>query len=248
MVGHAILVIEDEPPTRALLQMTLKQHGYRCLQAATGAEGVEAALEASPSAVLLDLRLPDFDGAEVTRRIRARSTVPIIVISARDQESDKILALDGGANDYVTKPFGTGELLARIRAALRTSDASAEDLDAGSVTIGDLSMDFDLRRVTVGGREVRLTPTEYRLLRLMIRSAGRVLTHRQILRAVWGPNYANEVQYLRVYMKKLRYKLESEPARPKYLVNEAGVGYRLRLPDGVDVSVPQPEARDVEDP
>lgn len=226
----AILVIDDEPHARALLHGALERQGYRYLEAANGKDGISAALETSPSTVLLDLGLPDMDGVEVARQIRERSSVPIIVVSARVDEADKIDALDGGANDYVVKPFGEGELLARIRAALRNGGAEAESLDSGSVTIGDLTMDFDLRKVTASGREVRLTPTEYRLLRLMVRSAGRVLTHRQILKAVWGPNFTSEVQYLRVYMKKLRYKLEPEPARPKYLINEAGVGYRLRVP------------------
>ncbi|HEX4473480.1 MAG TPA: response regulator transcription factor [Polyangiaceae bacterium] len=226
----AILVIDDEPHARALLHGALERQGYRCLEAATGEDGISAALETSPNTVLLDLGLPDMDGVEVARRIRERSSVPIIVVSARVDEADKIDALDGGATDYVVKPFGEGELLARIRAALRNGGADAESLDSGSITIGDLTMDFDLRKVTASGREVRLTPTEYRLLRLLVRSAGRVLTHRQILKAVWGPNFTTEVQYLRVYMKKLRYKLEAEPARPKYLINEAGVGYRLRVP------------------
>jgi two-component system KDP operon response regulator KdpE len=181
----------------------------------------------------LDLGLPDLDGVEVTRRIRERSDVPIIVVSARGQEEAKIAALDGGANDYVTKPFAAGELLARIRVALRTA-SSAESLPgvgAGKLTVGELTIDFDLRRVTMAGKERHLTPIEYRLLSVMILSAGRVLTHQQLLQQVWGPRHAAQTNYLRVYMKKLRYKIEQEPARPRYLVNEAGVGYRLRIPD-----------------
>jgi two-component system KDP operon response regulator KdpE len=225
-----ILVVEDEPHARKLLQVTLKQEGYRCLQAVNGLSGVDAALGCSPNVVLLDLGLPDIAGVEVTRRIRERSNVPIIVVSARGQEQDKIEALDGGANDYVTKPFVVGELLARIRVALRSARAPEAPPETGTITVGDLSVDFDMRRVTVGPREVRLTPTEYRLISVMIRSAGRVLSHRQILRQVWGTNYDDQMGYLRVYMKKLRYKIEAEPAQPKYLVNESGVGYRLRLP------------------
>lgn len=226
----SVLIIEDEPHMRTLLHVTLKQEGYRCIQATNGEEGVTQALKGGPNVILLDLGLPDVDGLDVTSRIREKSAVPIIVISARGQEEHKISALDTGANDYITKPFSTGELLARVRVALRSSPPPVEETETGTVRIGDLAIDFDMRRVTVGGTEVHLTPTEYRLLGLLMRSGGRVLTHRQILRQVWGPGYETQVQYLRVYMKKLRYKIESEPAQPKYLINEPGVGYRLRLP------------------
>jgi two-component system KDP operon response regulator KdpE len=228
--GAAVLVIEDERQTRTLLQVTLGQHGYLCLHAATGKIGVAAALEQAPNVVLLDLGLPDLDGVEVTRRIRERSTVPIIILSARSRETDKISALDSGANDFVTKPFGAGELLARIRAALRNAPTSGHASGTGTVTIGDLSMNFDLRRVTVSDREVCLTPLEYRLLAFMMRSAGQVLTHEHILRSVWGSGHVEQLNYLRVYMKKLRHKIEGEPARPKYIVSELGVGYRIRRP------------------
>jgi two-component system KDP operon response regulator KdpE len=226
----AVLVIEDESHARTLLQVTLRQEGYRCLLATNGASGVEAALGREPDLVLLDLGLPDLDGFEVTRRIRARSAVPIIVVSARDQHEEKIAALDEGANDYMTKPYVTGELLARMRVALRTARAAGTPAGTGTITVGGLSVDFDLRRVTVDGAEVHLTPTEYRLIGTMIRAAGRVLSHRQILREVWGPQFDDQMGYLRVYMKKLRYKIEPEPAQPRYLVNEVGVGYRLRIP------------------
>lgn len=229
--GGTVLVVEDDSHMRTLLQVTLKQQGYRCVQAATGAEGIQAALQQGPSAVLLDLGLPDLDGLEVTARIRERSAVPIIVISARGQEEQKILALDSGATDYVTKPFAMGELLARIRAAIRNSQSVALEPESGAIQIGELCVDFDMRRVSAGGAEVHLTPIEYKLLQLLVRSGGRVLTHRQILQAVWGPAYVTQVQYLRVYMKKLRYKIEREPAQPRYLINEPGVGYRLRRPD-----------------
>jgi len=226
----SVLIIEDEPHMRTLLHVTLKQEGYRCLQATNGEDGVSQALKGAPNVVLLDLGLPDVDGLDVTSRIRERSAVPIIVISARGQEEHKISALDTGANDYITKPFSTGELLARIRVALRSSPPPMEEAETGTIRVGDLVIDFDMRRVTVAGTDIHLTPTEYRLLGLLMRSGGRVLTHRQILRQVWGAGYETQVQYLRVYMKKLRYKIEAEPAQPKYLINEPGVGYRLRMP------------------
>lgn len=224
-----ILVIEDDPHTLAVLQVTLSQHGYQCVHASSGAQAV-VALDYWPQVVLLDLGLPDMDGVEVTRRIREKSDVPIIVVSARTQESDKIAALDRGANDYVTKPFLTGELLARIRVALRRPPAESHR-ESGRVTVGDLSIDFDVHEVMLKGRPIYMAPLEFRLLALLVRSAGRVLTHRQILDQVWGANSSATVNYLRVYMKKLRYKLEPEPANPKYLLNEPGIGYRLRVPD-----------------
>jgi two-component system KDP operon response regulator KdpE len=227
-----ILVIEDELNTRTLMQVTLAQGGYHTVHASTGVSGVTAAFDNAPSAVLLDLGLPDLDGVEVTRRIRQRSSVPIIVVSARGQEADKIEALDNGANDYLTKPFGSGELLARIRVLLRNGTRASEGMqESGTLTSGDLVLNFDLRTVSVGGTEVSLTKIEFSLLATMMASPGRVLTHQHILRQVWGPRFAAEVNYLRVYMKKLRHKIEPEPARPRYLVNEPGIGYRLRLPN-----------------
>jgi two-component system KDP operon response regulator KdpE len=226
----SILVIEDQPHTRMLLQVTLGQQGYCCLHASTGIEGVAVALDHEPNIVLLDLGLPDLEGVEVTRRIRERSSVPIIVVSARGEEGEKIAALDEGANDYVTKPFVTGELLARIRVALRSAVPADGGPPSGRITVGDLSMDFDLRIVTVAGAAVHLTAIEYRLLAVMVRSAGRVLTPQHILRQVWGPRCATETNYLRVYMKKLRHKIEREPANPRYLINEIGVGYRFQIP------------------
>jgi two-component system KDP operon response regulator KdpE len=225
-----ILVIEDEPHARALLQVTLAQNGFHCLHAATGVAGVAAAMEHEPSVVLLDLGLPDIDGIEVTRRIREQSSVPIVVISAREQEADKIAALDTGANDYLTKPFRPGELMARIRVALRGASQASPAPATGIVSIGDLRIDFDSRRVTMGDVEVSLTPIEYRLLAVLVGARGRVLTHKQILQQVWGARYVAQMNYLRVYMKKLRHKLEAEPARPKFIVNVPGVGYRLMLP------------------
>jgi two-component system KDP operon response regulator KdpE len=229
--GESILVIEDEPHTRTLLQVTLGQHGFRCIHAGTGIGGVAAVSEQEPSVVLLDLGLPDIDGVEVTRRIREASAVPIIVLSAREHEDHKVAALDSGANDYVTKPFLTGELMARIRVALRAVSTPPRAPETGSVTLGELSVDFDARRVTIGPAEVSLTPIEYRLLGVLIGGRGRVLTHKQILQQVWGSRHASQLNYLRVYMKKLRYKLEPEPARPRYLVNVPGVGYRIAAPE-----------------
>jgi two-component system KDP operon response regulator KdpE len=226
-----ILVIEDEPQTRSLLQSTLVQGGYQCLHADTGGAGLAVAINYRPRLVLLDLGLPDLDGVEVTRRLREHDDTPIIVVSGRDQERDKVAALDEGANDYVTKPFMKGELLARIRVALRASTPQERPTVNRRLSAGDLMIDFDLRRVTVGRKEVHLTPTEFRLLSLMMRSAGRVLTHQSILRQVWGPPWASQLNYLRVYMKKLRHKIEVEPARPRYLLSEPGIGYRFCVPE-----------------
>jgi two-component system KDP operon response regulator KdpE len=227
-----ILVIEDEPNARAILQVTLARHGFPCLHASTGLAGVAAALEHEPSVVLLDLGLPDIHGVEVTRRIREHSKVPIIIISANGEEEGKIAALDSGANDYVTKPFLPGELMARVRVALRApSPPVPEAPQTGTVTIETLTFDFDRRRVTLAGTEVLLTPIEYRLLGLLVGARGRVLTHKQILQHVWGSRYVSQMNYLRVYMKKLRYKIEAEPARPRILLNVPGVGYRLMTPE-----------------
>ncbi len=225
------LVVDDDAHARALLQVMLRQHGFHCVHAATGLAGVAAAFEHEPSVVLLDLGLPDIDGVEVTRRIRKASSVPIIVISAREEEADKIAALDGGANDYLTKPFLPGELMARIRVALRPASPAPRVPDTGAIAVGELSVDFDTRRVTVRGFEVCLTPIEFRLLGVLVAAQGRVLTHTQILQQVWGSRYASQMNYLRVYMKKLRYKIEAEPARPRLLVNVPGVGYRFVIPE-----------------
>jgi two-component system KDP operon response regulator KdpE len=227
--SHRILVIEDEPHTRKALCSMLVQDGYVALEATTGSEGVAQCISSPPEVVLLDLGLPDVDGNDVTRQIRDFSDVPIIVVSARSRESDQIAALDQGANDYVTKPFRDGELLARIRVAIRSLSRPKELSEPFSV--GDLRVDPGQRRVFVGDTEVNLTPTEYKLLLAMVRQAGKVVTHEQLLREVWGPGYLREVQYVRVYMKQLRYKLEKEPAQPKYLLTVPGVGYRLRVED-----------------
>jgi two-component system KDP operon response regulator KdpE len=223
-----VLVVEDEEQILKFLRAALDSHGYRYAEARNGEEALRQAATRSPDVVLLDLGLPDIDGLEVTRRLREWSAVPIVVLSARGRERDKVAALDLGADDYVTKPFGVGELLARVRAALRRAAAPERGAEQGVVEIRSLKMDLERRRVTRDGAEVHLTPIEYRLLALLARNAGRVMTHEQLLRQVWGPGYTEQKHYLRVYMGQLRHKLERDPARPKYLINEPGVGYRLR--------------------
>ena len=223
-----VLVIEDDPPIRKFLRTGLESQGYRFVEAATAREGLAQASTRSPDVVLLDLGLPDTDGLEVVKRLREWSTVPVIVLSARGQEQDKIQALDAGADDYVTKPFSMGELLARMRAALRHRAQGPEGDETGTVEAGTLRIDLARRLVTAAGREVRLTPIEYRLLATLARHAGRVLTHEYLLREVWGPGYTTQHHYLRVYMAQLRHKIEASPARPRVLLTEPGVGYRLR--------------------
>lgn len=222
-----ILVVEDEPQMQKFLGAALTSAGYRTLEATTGREGLSLARAHNPDLVLLDLGLPDTDGMDVTRELRDWSTKPIIVISARGQEEDKVRALDVGADDYLTKPFGTSELLARIRVALRHASRSKEESVEPVVRNGELELDLDKRRVRVRGREVHLTPNEYKLLAHLMKHAGKVLTHRQLLKEVWGAAYASQTHYLRVYMVQLRHKLEEDPARPRYLLTEPGVGYRL---------------------
>jgi two-component system, OmpR family, KDP operon response regulator KdpE len=224
-----VLIVDDEPQMRKFVRITLAANGYGVIEASTAAEGIQQAAAHTPDLMLLDLGLPDADGSEVTRRIREWSTMPIIVISARGKEESKVLALDDGADDYVTKPFGAGELMARVRVALRHAARVAGTPEA-VVQIGDaIRVDLVRRVVEVRGQEVHLTPIEYKLLTLLVKHAGMVLTHRQLLEQVWGPGHAHQMQYLRVYMTQLRHKLEQEPARPKYFVTEPGVGYRLRL-------------------
>jgi two-component system KDP operon response regulator KdpE len=223
-----VLVVEDEPQVMRFLRATLAAHGYRAFEATTGAQALAEAATRSPDLILLDLGLPDADGVEITRRLREWSKTPIIVISARGQEGDKVQALDAGADDYLTKPFGVPELLARMRVALRhqaRTDGSGESV----LRVGDLAVDLATRRVTVAGAEIHLTRTEYRLLAVLVQHAGKVVTHRQLLREVWGPGSVEHSHYLRVYMGQLRHKLEEDAARPRYLETEIGVGYRLRV-------------------
>jgi len=222
-----VLVVEDEVPVMRFLRATLQAHGYRLTEASSAQQGLVEATTRAPDLVLLDLGLPDLDGVELTRRLREWSTTPIIVVSARGREGDKIQALDAGADDYLTKPFGAGELLARMRVALRNAARNAAGSGETVFRTGDLAVDLAARRVSVDGREVRLTRTQYKLLTTLVKSAGKVVTHRQLLREVWGPGAVEHSHYLRVYMGQLRHKLEADPAQPRYLVTEIGVGYRL---------------------
>ncbi len=223
-----ILVIDDEPPIRRYLKTTLEAQGYALLEAATAGEGEVLALAHRPDVILLDLGLPDMDGIELARRLREGCPSPIIVISARGQERDKIQALDAGADDYLTKPFATGELMARIRVALRHGPRDGNAPEEPIFELGTWRVDLLRREVSRSGSLVHLTPNEYRLLTTLIRHAGRVLTHRQLLQEVWGGVAGAQPHYLRVYMAQLRQKLEPEPARPRHLITEPGVGYRLR--------------------
>ncbi len=218
-----VLVIEDELPMRRFLRASLGSHDYRILEAETGEDGLALAASHNPDAVVLDLGLPDIDGMDVTRRLREWSKAPIIIVSARSEEDDKVLALEGGADDYLTKPFGARELLARLRVALRHAASSSEPV----LRVGDLHIDIGARRVSMGSEPVTLTPIEFKLLLVLAKNAGKVVTHRQLLHEVWGPT-GNEPQYVRVYMAHLRHKLEADAAHPKYLLTEQGVGYRLR--------------------
>ncbi len=225
-VKPTALVIDDEMQIRRLLRVCLESNNYRVIEAATGQEGISAAAQHRPDVVVLDLGLPDLDGVSVLKRLREWSRVPVVVLSVRDREEDKIKALDHGADDYVTKPFGSGELLARLRVAMRHNQLPSESAVFCS---GPLEVDLTARVVKVGGNEVKLTATEYALLRLFVQHAGKVLTHQQILREVWGPNYVDQTQYLRVYLAHLREKLETDPAKPSLFITEPGIGYRLMV-------------------
>jgi two-component system KDP operon response regulator KdpE len=224
-----ILVIEDEQEIRRFLRVSLSAQGFRLAEAEDGQSGIRQAAAQQPDLVLLDLGLPDVDGLDVIRQIRSWSRVPIVVLSARGQERDKILALDGGADDYLTKPFGVGELLARIRVALRHAARTDHDDRDAIFAVGELRVDLPNRQVFVGDAEIRLTPTEYRLLTTLVKHAGKVVTHRHLLKEVWGPDSVEETHYLRVYMAQLRQKLERDSARPRYLLTEPAVGYRLAV-------------------
>jgi two-component system KDP operon response regulator KdpE len=226
-----VLVIEDEPQIRRFLRATLPAHGYRLLEAETAHDGLMQAAMHQPELIILDLGLPDLDGLEVTRRLREWSTVPILVLSARGQETDKVVALDAGADDYLTKPFGIQELLARMRVALRHATRLTQEPREPVFTVGELRVDLAHRRVYVADQEIHLTPIEYKLLTVLVRYAGRVVTQRQLLQEVWGPHQTSTTHYVRVYMGQLRHKLEANPARPRYLVTEPGVGYRLKTDD-----------------
>ncbi len=221
-----VLIVDDDQAIRRFLRTSLGAHNYVVFEAATGQEALEAVIANKPDVLILDLGLPDLDGIEVTRKLREWSRLPIIILSVREHEDDKIAALDAGADDYLTKPFGVGELLARLRVALRHAGAPAEE--EAVFAQGDLLVDLARRIVKARGREVQLTPTEYSLLRVLITHAGKVLTHHQLLREVWGPGYEDESHLLRVNISNLRGKLEAEPARPQHILTEPGVGYRFR--------------------
>jgi two-component system KDP operon response regulator KdpE len=225
--GPVVILIEDEPEIRRFLRATLLSHGYRLVEAVNGREGLQAAETRQPDLIILDLGLPDMDGLDVIRKLREWTQVPILVLSARGQEADKVAALDAGADDYVSKPFGVGELLARTRVALRRAERIGRGGDEQGFETGDLQIDFAHRRVVVKGQDVHLTPIEYRLLTTLARHAGRVLTRNQLLNEVWGRAYTEQAHYLHVYMAHLRRKIEADPAQPRYILTEPGVGYRL---------------------
>jgi two-component system, OmpR family, KDP operon response regulator KdpE len=218
-----ILLVEDDPALRRALRTMMRSRDLDVLDVATGEEAVVVASSGTPDLIVLDLGLPDIDGLEVLRRVRAFSAMPVIVLTAHHQQSEKIRALDAGADDYVTKPFAIGELLARLRAALRRAGGPGEPL----LTVGPITVDLEKHAVSVDGKAVHLTPHEFRLLRLLAQNEGKLLTHRSILREVWGPGYGEESNYLHVYVSQLRHKLEVDPARPRFLLTEPGAGYRL---------------------
>jgi two-component system KDP operon response regulator KdpE len=223
-----ILLIEDERQMRRFLRVTLQSEKYGVIEAETANDGLSQVATRNPDIVLLDLGLPDMDGLLVIEKLREWSTVPVIVISAREQEGDKIKALDGGADDYLTKPFDAGELLARIRVALRHAAPKSQDQGEAVFVAEELKIDFLKRQVYCGTREIHLTPIEYRLLTVLVKNAGRVMTHRQILKEVWGPPYVEQTHYLRVFMNQLRKKIEADSTRPRFLLNEPGIGYRFK--------------------
>ncbi|MCX7192623.1 MAG: two-component system response regulator KdpE [Proteobacteria bacterium] len=228
-MSAAIIIIEDEAQIRRFLRTSLASEGYQVFEAETGRQGLIEAATRKPDLIILDLGLPDMDGIEVVRELRAWCSVPVVILSARSQEGDKISALDAGADDYLVKPFGVGELLARIRVALRHVIPNANGEEEGIFSVDGLKVDMIHRKITVNGAEVHLTPIEYRLLTVLVKHAGKVLTHRLLLREVWGPNYVERAHYLRIYMGTLRHKLEQDPARPRFLLTEVGVGYRLAV-------------------
>jgi two-component system, OmpR family, KDP operon response regulator KdpE len=222
-----ILVVEDELPIRRFLRPAIEAAGWRLVEAETAAAGILEATQARPDVIVLDLGLPDTDGIEVIRRVREWSVVPIIVLSARGQEADKVAALDTGADDYVQKPFNVVELMARIRVALRHAATLEQPGAESTIVAGDIAIDFARRLVTRSGAEVHLTPIEYKLLTTLARHAGLVMTHRQLLKEVWGPGHAEESHYLRIFVRQLRQKLEDNPTQPRHICTEVGVGYRF---------------------
>jgi two-component system KDP operon response regulator KdpE len=229
-----VLVIEDEAPIRRFLKLALTEHGYAFRESLTGKDGLQKAAFEKPDLIILDLGLPDIEGLDVIKQIREWSTTPIIVLSARGNDQDKVEALDQGADDYLTKPFSVAELLARMRVALRNAARLSPEPDSALFEVGNIKVDMLKRQVFVDDVEVHLTPIEYRLLIAMVQHAGKVVTHNQLLRKIWGESYSDESHYVRVFMAQLRRKLEQDSAHPRYLITEPGVGYRLRLQDGTD--------------
>ena len=225
LANQRVLVVDDEAPIRRYLRAALGAQGLTVYESASGLEAIQAILSHRPDIIILDLGLPDIDGIEVTRRLREWSQTPIIILSVREAEQDKIAALDAGADDYLTKPFGTGELLARMRVALRKQSSAANEPIFES---NGLSVDFSRRLVSVNEKEIQLTPTEYDLLKILVTHAGKVITHRQLLKQVWGEGY-DDMHILRVNISNLRGKLEPDPSRPTYIHTEPGVGYRLKV-------------------
>jgi two-component system KDP operon response regulator KdpE len=234
MNSTTILVIDDEPQLRRAMKATLSSIGYTVVEAKSGEEALAQVDDLRPDLVLLDLNMPGLGGLETCRALRDRSDIPIIILSVRSAEPDKVQALDAGADDYVTKPFGIQELLARIRAAMRRSPATATDVKC--IRIGDLEIDFVHRRVTSRSRPVRLTPKEFELLQFLANNANRPVPHRKLLQAVWGPDYGDEVEYLRVFINSLRKKIEATPSKPEIVVTEPWVGYRFVLADSTDAN------------
>jgi len=228
---HTILVIEDEPALKKFLRITLESQNYTVIEATRGEEGMRHAAASRPDLIILDLGLPDMDGVEVARRLREWTATPILVVSARGKEQEKVVALDAGADDYLTKPFGVAELLARVRVAFRHLSSANRETGDPVFKVGGLHVDLSRREVKVDDQLVHLTPNEFKLLAVLVQNAGRVMTHQQLLRAVWGPGSGNETHYLRVYMNQLRQKLEADAARPRYLLTEPSVGYRLFVED-----------------
>ena len=227
MSGPTILVVDDEAQIRKFLRIALEANGFAVREAATGGQGVARAATDAPNLVILDLGLPDLDGKEVIRRVREWSAVPILILSVRQAEADKVAALDAGANDYVVKPFGIAELLARVRALLRMGGAHDAKDEPATITVGDLTVDLARHEVRLGAEAVKLTRKEFDLLSVLARNAGRILTHGQLLREVWGKAHENDTQYLRVFVSQLRRKLNDDPAHPRFILNEPGVGYRM---------------------
>lgn len=228
MKGAKILIVDDERPIRRFLRAALTSHGYEIIETSTGKEALQAAALEQPEVIILDLGLPDISGAEVTRRLREWTQTPVIILSVNERESDKVAVLDAGADDYLTKPFGVAELIARIRVALRHSYRTDSQ---PNYQFDGLQVDLVHRTVSLYGQDISLTPNEYELLKLLVKYAGKVVTHRQLLHDVWGPDYENEGHILRVNISNLRHKIEPDPTQPQYILTESGVGYRLRTGD-----------------